>query len=302
MLACGRLPHAVDVFGARRLVVEVTRSGVGRLAVGAVALEQVHQREGVVQVAVTEHHVLVVLDAALTVEVDVEQLAVVERLSDARGEVESRHLLVADLGVQAHDLGVVERVDERHRVADGRQQDVAAGLVGLGLDRELDVVALVEHVVAKQVGGLAVALERDADVLGEVVLGALAAAPHDKRLGAKFGGQVDVAQDLANREATHVAVVRRDAAVLEHGVRERVGGDHRDHHAGLVARLLERVDRGAAVGVRGAEREQVVVVEGHAVGAELGQLVNGGRRRRAARGWRNRRGLARSSRWSTDQK
>ena len=47
-----------------------------------------------------EHEVLVVLDAALAVEVDVEQLARPQRLGDAGGEVQPGHLLVADLGVQ----------------------------------------------------------------------------------------------------------------------------------------------------------------------------------------------------------
>ena len=96
-----------------------------------------------------------------------------------------------------------------------RQQDVAAGLVGLRLDREADVVALVGDVVAEQVHGLAVALERLADVLRGVVLGALAAAPHDERLRAELGGEVELAQHLAQREAAHGAVVRGEAAVLE---------------------------------------------------------------------------------------
>ena len=93
-----------------------------------------------------EDQVLVVLDAALAVEVDVEQLAVPQRLGDAVDEVQAGHLLVADLGVQADDLGVLQLVDERQRVADGRQEDVAAGLVRLGLEGEADVVALVVDV------------------------------------------------------------------------------------------------------------------------------------------------------------
>ncbi|MDQ1175205.1 hypothetical protein QE430_003512 [Microbacterium testaceum] len=223
----------------------------------------------------TEDEVLVVLDAALTVEVDVEELAVVQRLGDAGGEVQTRHLLVADLGVQAHELGALERVDERDRVAERRQQDVAARLVGLGLDGEADVVALVGDVVAEQVDGLAVALERLADVLRGIVLGALAAAPHDEGLGAELGGEVEVAQHLAQRETTHLTVVRGEAAVLEHGGREEVGGHHRRDDAGVVHRALEAVDLLLTLGVGGAEGEEVVVVEGQAVGAELGELLDG---------------------------
>ena len=101
------------------------------------------------QVAVTEDEVLVVLDAALAVQVDVEELALVERLRDAGGEVESGHLLVTDLGVDAEELGTLERADEGDRVTEGRQQDVAAGLVRLRLDREADVVALVGDVLRR---------------------------------------------------------------------------------------------------------------------------------------------------------
>src|SRR3546814_17134605 len=70
-------------------------------------------------------------------------LAVVQRLGDSGGEVEPRHLLVTDLGVQAHEFGPLERAAERDGVAERGQQDVAARLVRLRLDREADVVALV---------------------------------------------------------------------------------------------------------------------------------------------------------------
>ena len=99
------------------------------------------------------------------------------------------HRLVRDLGVDADHLGALERRDEVQRVADGRQEDVAARLVGLGLHREAQVVALVEHVVAEHVDRLAVALERVARVLGDAGLGALAPAPEDVDLGAELGAR-----------------------------------------------------------------------------------------------------------------
>ena len=92
---------------------------------------------------------------------------------------------------------------------------------------------------AEHVEALAVAVERGADVLGRVDLGALAAAPEHVRLRAELGGQVEVAHHLAQREAAHVAVVAGERAVLEHRVGEQVGGHHRHDHAGLVERLLE---------------------------------------------------------------
>ena len=91
-----------------RLVVEVPRPVVGGAAAGAAVLQQVDEEERVEQVAVAEDQVLVVLDAALAVEVDVEQLAVPQRLGDAVHEVQPGHLLVPDLGVEADHLVVLE--------------------------------------------------------------------------------------------------------------------------------------------------------------------------------------------------
>ena len=55
------------------------------------------------------------------------------------------HRLVRDLGVHADELGPVERGDEVQRVADGRQEDVAARLVRLRLDAEAQPVALLSE-------------------------------------------------------------------------------------------------------------------------------------------------------------
>ena len=165
-------------------------------------------------------------------------------------------------------------VDERERVADRREQDVAAGLVGLGLERDAQAVALLLDVRGDGVDALGVAVVRGVEVLGGVVLGALAAAPHDERVGAQLGGEVDVADDLAQAVAAHAAVVRRERAVLEDRVAERVGGDHLDGDAGLVERALEAGEDLVALGVVRAEGDDVVVVERHVRGAQLGELVD----------------------------
>src|SRR5437763_11378818 len=130
-------PDTLVVLGPRRLVVEVHR------AVVAAGLERVHHPERAAHVARAEPQVLVVPRPVLPVQVDVEQLAVPQRLGDAMRVVQPGHLLVADLGVHPHHVAVLERVDERQRVPHGGQQDVAARLVRLRLDREPDVVALV---------------------------------------------------------------------------------------------------------------------------------------------------------------
>ena len=221
-----------------------------------------------------EDEVLVELRAVLAVEVDVEQLPVPQRLGDGVDEVEVRHLLVADLGVEPDHVGVLERRDERQGVADGRQEDVAAGLVGLGLEREADAVAPVLHVAGEEVDRLAVAVERRPDVLGHVDLGALAAAPEHVGLGTELGGQVEVAHHLADGEAAHLAVVGGERSLLEHRVGEEVGRHHRHDHPGVVERGPEPLEVLRPQLVVAAERHHVVVVERHAIGAQLGQPVH----------------------------
>src|SRR5690606_23523363 len=134
------------------------------------------------------------------------------------------------------------------------------------------VVALVLDVPGDGVDALAVAVERGVDVLDAVVLAALAPAPHDEGRRTELGGEVDVAQHLAQAEAAHGAVVRGEAAVLEDRVAEGVRRHHLDDEPGVVGGLLEAGEDPLALGVVRTEGHDVVVVEGDAPGAELGEL------------------------------
>ena len=60
-----------------------------------------------------------------------------------------------------------ELVDERERMADGWQEEIAAGLVGLGLDGDVELVAAIEDVLAAQVDRLGVTIERGGNVRGD---------------------------------------------------------------------------------------------------------------------------------------
>jgi hypothetical protein len=58
-------------------------------------------------------------------------------------------------------------------------------------------------------------------------------------------------------------------------VGEQVGGHHRHDEAGLVQGGAEAGDQPVALGGVRAEGDEVVVVEGDAVGAQLGEAVHG---------------------------
>jgi hypothetical protein len=81
----------------------------------------------------------------------VEELAGPQRLRDAVNEAEPGHGLVRHLRVDADHLRVIEGGDEVKRVPDRGQEDVPARLVGLGLDRKAQPVALVAYVCGEEV-------------------------------------------------------------------------------------------------------------------------------------------------------
>ena len=82
-------------------------------AVVARLLEQLHQEEQRLDRLRAEAQVLVEAARLLIVQVDVEQLAGLERLRDDVVEVQPGHLLVRDFRVDADHLRVRERLDER---------------------------------------------------------------------------------------------------------------------------------------------------------------------------------------------
>jgi hypothetical protein len=109
-------------------------------------------------------------------------------VGDALVEGQARHGLVSELGVEAHHVGVFELIDEGKRIADGWEQEVATRFVGLGLERDAQLIALLDGVVAQQVHGLGVAIEGSANRLGGVHLAALPATPEYEDLGAELDG------------------------------------------------------------------------------------------------------------------
>jgi hypothetical protein len=113
------------------------------------------------------------------------------------------------------------------------------GSLGLASRAKLEVVALVEHVLAQEVQRLAVALDGVTGVLGRVGLDPLAPAPEDVDLGAQLDAQVDGAHRLLQRRRRAPGVVGREGAVLEGRIGEQVGGRHGDDQPGVVSAFLK---------------------------------------------------------------
>ncbi len=184
-----------------------------------------------------------------------------------------------DLRIETHHIRVCQRIDERQHVADRREEDVAARLVGLGLEREAQRVFLRPHVLAQIVDRVAEPLHGFLRILRRVRLDAFAPAPEDVRLGAELHAEVDGAHGFLQRVVAHAGVVARERSVAKDRIAEKVRGRHRDLHPRFVERPLEVADNAIAVGGARVSRHEVVVVQVDAVRPELRQLAHDARRR-----------------------
>ena len=263
--AAREVAHAVVVFRAVGVGVEMARPVV------ADVFEELHQPEGRLDVGRSEAEVLIVAAGHLVVQIDVKQLPRFPRLRDRVEKVQPRHLFVRHFRVHAHHVGMVERRDEAEIRAGRRHVDVAARLVGLGLERELEAVLPIDRILAEEVDRVAQPLDRFVRRAAGVGFRALASAPQHENAGAKLRAEIHRPHRLLQREGAHAGVVRGERAVAKHRIEEQVDGGHRHDEAMRPAGLLELADDVVAFGGGGIDRHEVVVVQVHAPGARLGQ-------------------------------
>src|ERR1700722_13563689 len=105
--------------------------------------------------------------------------------------------------------------DEGKRVPDGGKENVAARLIGLGLDGKTHGVALLDDIPGEDVEGLLVAVKRGANVLCGAGLRTFATSPEHHDARTELGSEIEVVQHFAQRETAHLAVICREGAVAE---------------------------------------------------------------------------------------
>ena len=184
------------------------------------------------------------------------------------------HVFVRHFGVDADHLGMVEGGDESQHVTGGWVVDIAARFVGLGFEREFQIIFLIERIFAQEVHRFAVAFDGFDRALARIRFGAFASAPEDVDLRAEFHAQVNGVHRLLQGIGAHFWIVGGESAILEDRVAEQVGGRHRDNETGISQRLAEILFDGFGFGGGGVDRDQVVVVEVDAVRADFAQQVN----------------------------
>src|SRR5258705_5054138 len=119
-------------------------------------LQQLHKKEEGFDRLGDEPEVLIEARPLLIVQIDVKQLACLNRLCDNVIKIESGHLLVTDFGIYAYHFSVIQGSDKTEHRARCRQVDITARLIGFCFECKLVVITLIERVLAKEVECLAI--------------------------------------------------------------------------------------------------------------------------------------------------
>jgi alanine racemase len=242
-------------------------------AVVLVVFQQFDEEEGVFEVGAAEAQILIVSAEFLIVEVDVEKFFGFDGGGDLVNEIQTGHVFVRHLRIDAAHLRMVEGGDERQVAAGNGEIDMAARLVGLGLEGEFVSESPVDAVLAEEVDGFAEALDGFDGGFGGVGFGAFAAAPEDVNLRAAFGAEFHGPHGFLDGIGADLGVVAGERAVFEDRIAEEVGGGHGDEKAVGIEGLFEIPDDLIALGACGVDGDEVVVVEIDAVRADLAEEV-----------------------------
>src|SRR5271165_1391932 len=164
-----------------------------------------------------------------------------------------------------------QRRDESEISAGGSHVDVAARLVRLGFEGELEAVLLVEVVFAEIVQCFAQALDRLIRTTACVRFRSLAATPEHEDLRAQFGAEVHSGHGFLYRIRPNRGIVGGEGAVTENGIVKQVDGRQGNADAMLFARRFEFANNAVVIGGRGIDGYEVVVMQVDTPSSDLSQ-------------------------------
>src|SRR5260370_25522202 len=172
-----KIPHALLALGAVGMRVDVARRHV------PIVLQYLHQEEHRLDTFTAKTQILVIARSLLIVEVNIEEFTSFQSLSYTMHKVESRHLFVSNLWIETNHLGMIEGVDKGQHMPNGGKIGIGAGFIGFWLQCEMQLVALLHHVLTQEVDGVAHAFDRHHRVFAGFAINALASTPEDIAAG-----------------------------------------------------------------------------------------------------------------------
>ena len=180
-----------------------------------IALKEIDEEEGALEIAMSEDQILVELWAMLSIEIDMEELSLEERLCNSMDEVEASHLFVTNFWIEADHLRMIKSLNKAKCVTNSWEIDIATGFVWLWFDSKLQVVTLIDNILTQDVEAFAVTLECSNGIFTCICLCAFAATPADIDLCAKVNREINIAHHFAQCISTDIAIIRCECTIFE---------------------------------------------------------------------------------------
>ena len=217
----------LGLLGTHSLNVDTDHFAVSAVVVVAQNLDLV---ESATQGLNAEALVLVVTAAVLVVQVDGAQLAELQSKCHFVSGIQTSQDSVSGFQNCANTLGILRSSGNSHNVADGAAVGTVDRLIGLGLDQNLDLVVVGQHVV-DGVDQLADLLN---GVLGLSTQGAFTSQPQNDVLSAHSVSDVDGALCTPHSELVVFLGVGGEAAVGGVGIHPQTRSDELSNQTVLV--------------------------------------------------------------------
>src|SRR5215469_615090 len=136
-------------------------------------------------------------------------------------EVESCHVLMRDLGINANHLRMFKRWYKTEIVTGCCHVNVSSRLIRLRLEREFITVATLDVVLAEIIHSFAQTLHRFVGAAAGVSLHAFAPTPEDENLCAELSAELHGQHCLLHSVGAYCRIIRSESAVAKNRMEEQ---------------------------------------------------------------------------------
>ena len=108
-----------------------------------------------------------------------EEFACFQCLGHTMDKVESRHMLMSNLWIEADHIGMVEGIDKGQHMPYGGEIGIGTWFIWLWLQSETQFVSPINHILTQEVDSAAHALDSHNGIFAGFGINALASTPED---------------------------------------------------------------------------------------------------------------------------
>ncbi len=243
-------------------------------------LEKFHQEECAFWIGCAKAKILIITAKSLVIQVNMEQFTRVPGLRDRVGKIQAGHMFMRDFRIYPYHLRMIQRLNKAQHGPGGRQVNIAARLVWFGLQRELQIIPLGNHILAEEIQRLTEPLQTINRIFPGVRLRPFPSAPKDIDPSSQFNPQVNRVHGFLQGISPHLRIIGCKGAIFEGRISKEVGRCHRDDQTGFIQSPFEIAYDLIALGWGGVNGDQIVVMKVNAICPYIGEQMNNFDRRK----------------------